>query len=169
VDTVIAFTANYLLFVMAAAAGAVWLFREDRTGKTKLAVAGVLGLAFVFVLIKTAAYLHANPRPFVQNPALHPLIKHSADNGFPSDHSAVAGFITTLVALRHRLYGAGLAAAAMLVATARVAAHVHHIQDVLAGLALGMAAGWLGILLAVALMTRLSGRVSPVREHAAGV
>jgi len=160
-DTVIAFTANYLLFVMAAVFGLVWLLRENRSGKVQLAVASGVGLVLLFVLIKIAAYLHTDPRPFVQNPALHPLIQHSADNGFPSDHSAVAGLLATLIALQHRLYGVVLAVAAVLVAAARVAAHVHHVQDVLAGLALGVAAAWIGMLLASSLLPWFASHVAP--------
>lgn len=41
--------------------------------------------------------------------------------------------------------GAGVAVGAAVVAWGRVAAHVHHAQDVLAGLALGATAAGLGI------------------------
>ena len=136
-DTLIAWTANYLLWAMLAAAGAVWLFREDRDGRIRLAAAAVLGLVLALGFIVTAAHLHDDPRPFVVNPRLHPLISHSADNGFPSDHSAAAGLIAALVWFRHRWIGLLLAVAAVVLAAARVAAHVHHVQDVAVGLALG--------------------------------
>jgi len=142
-DAMIARLANYLLFAMAILALATWAVREDRSGKAKSAIITVLGLAFAVVLLTIAAGLHTDPRPFVQNPSLHPLIKHSADNGFPSDHCLAAGLLTSVMALRHRRIGAVLAGAAVLLAAARVAAHVHHLQDVVAGLALGALAGWL--------------------------
>lgn len=139
-NTLIAWTADYLLWVMAAGAGAVWLLREDRDGRIRLAAAAIAGLVLTLGLIFVAAHLHDDPRPFVVNPKLHPLISHSADNGFPSDHSAAAGLIAMLVWLRHRPVGLLFGAAAVLVAAARVAAHVHHVQDVVAGLALGAVA-----------------------------
>src|SRR4051812_3283544 len=105
-DTVIAWTADYLLWVMLAAAGAVWLFREDRDGRVRLAASAVIGLLLALGLIMIAAHLHDDPRPFVVNPRLHPLISHSADNGFPSDHSAGGGLIAALIWFRHRLLGA---------------------------------------------------------------
>jgi membrane-associated phospholipid phosphatase len=142
-DTVIAWLADYLLVVMVVLALATWTLRESPRGKVESAAIAVLGLAFALVLLTIAAGLHTDPRPFVQNPSLHPLIKHSADNGFPSDHCLAAGLLTSVIALRHRRIGAVLAAAAVLLAAARMAAHVHHLQDVVAGLALGALAGWL--------------------------
>jgi membrane-associated phospholipid phosphatase len=136
-DTVIAFLANYLLYLIALGAGVVWMLRTDRAGKLEMAAAGVLGLVLAFVLITVAAHLHTDPRPFVTNPALHPLISHSADNGFPSDHSVVAALIATLVWLRHRAWGVVLAVATVVLGVARVAAHVHHVQDIVAGFAIG--------------------------------
>jgi undecaprenyl-diphosphatase len=94
---------------------------------------------------------HTDPRPFVENPHVKPLFEHAPDNGFPSDHSVAAGLIAALVLMRRHLVGELFAVGAALIAWARVAAHVHHLQDVLTGLALGAAAaviaafvvGWL--------------------------
>lgn len=146
-DSLIAWLANYLLYVMAAGAAGFWLWREDRAGKVRLAASALLGLGLTLVLIVVAARLHTDARPFVQNPHLHPLIAHSADNGFPSDHSAAAGLIATVVALRDRLIGAVFGVAAVVVAATRVAAHVHHLQDVVAGLALGAVAALIATVL----------------------
>jgi len=151
-DTAIAWLANYLLYAMAALAVVVWAVREDGPSRTRTLAAGLLGAGIAFLLLTIAAGLHTDPRPFVQNPALHPLIKHSADNGFPSDHCLAAGLITGVLAVRHRRVGAVLAGAAVLLAAARVAAHVHHLQDVAAGLALGVLAG----LLATVLVDRIA-------------
>jgi undecaprenyl-diphosphatase len=84
----------------------------------------------------------------VHDPASKPLFPHPADNGFPSDHSAAAGLLTALVVRYRRILGAAVAVGAALVAWARVAAHVHHGQDVIAGLAIGVVAGLLAIWLA---------------------
>jgi undecaprenyl-diphosphatase len=73
------------------------------------------------------------------------LFPHPADNGFPSDHSAAAGLLVALVIRYQRLIGALLGVCAVLVAVARVAAHVHHAQDVVAGLGIGVVAGALAV------------------------
>ncbi|HEX8092407.1 phosphatase PAP2 family protein, partial [Jatrophihabitans sp.] len=151
--------ANYLLIAMAAVALLTWMLREDRHSKTRSAAIALIGLVFAVLLLVTAAALHTDARPFVQDPSLHPLIRHSADNGFPSDHCVAAGLLASVVFFRHRLTGVVLAAAAVVLAAARVAAHVHHLQDVLAGLTLGALAGWLAtVLLAKAAVSGLRYR-----------
>jgi undecaprenyl-diphosphatase len=159
VDSVIVFVAQYLLFVMVAGFAVFWLLGEDRAGKVQLGGAAVIGLVLGVVFLVVAGKVHADPRPFVQNPGLHPLFRHARDNGFPSDHSIAAGLIATLVLLRSRLYGALFALAAFCVAAARVAAHVHHVQDVVAGLALGAIAAVIGYYVTAAVLRRLQGRV----------
>jgi membrane-associated phospholipid phosphatase len=160
VDSVITFVAQYLLFIMVAAFAAFWLFSTDWPGKLRLGGAAVIGLVLALVFLLVAAKLHSDPRPFVQNPRLHPLFAHARDNGFPSDHSIAAGLITGLVLFRSRLWGAVFAVAAFCVAAARVAAHVHHVQDVVAGLILGGIAAVIGYYAAGALLTILQSRTS---------
>jgi membrane-associated phospholipid phosphatase len=159
VDSLIAWLANYLLWVIVAAAIIQGLVRERGSAFWTAAASAVVGLGLTLVFILITAKLHTDPRPFVQNPHLHPLIAHSADNGFPSDHSAAAGLIATLVVLRDRLVGAILWVAAVGVAAARVAAHVHHVQDVVAGLAIGA----LAAVLATALVRLVASRVPALR------
>lgn len=154
-DAVIVVVATYLLYVMAAGFAAVWWLDEDRVGKLQVVVAAIIGLVLVGVFIAVAGAVHDDPRPFMQDPSLNNLLHHAPGNGFPSDHSCAAGLIAGLVVFRHRLYGALLAVAAVLVGVARVAAHAHHLQDVAAGLALGFLAAWLATLLATALISRL--------------
>lgn len=141
---VIVVVAQYLLYPMALVAGLVWLTR-DRAGKVALAGQALVGLALVGIGIWVAAR-HTDPRPFVHDPASTPLFPHPADNGFPSDHSAAAALLAVLVFRYRRLIGALLAVGAVLIAVARVAAHVHHAQDVVAGLGIGAVAGAVAIL-----------------------
>jgi undecaprenyl-diphosphatase len=159
VDTLIAWLANYLLWVIAAAAAIHGLVRERGSARARALASAVVGLGLTLVFILIAAKLHTDPRPFVQDPDLHPLIAHSADNGFPSDHSAAAGLIATLVALRDRRFGAILWVAALGVAAARMAAHVHHLQDVAAGLAIGALAAVVG----TALVRSAASRIPALR------
>jgi membrane-associated phospholipid phosphatase len=82
----------------------------------------------------------------VQDPSIHPWFSHPADNGFPSDHTAVA-VLTSLVVLFHRrTAGLVLLALGVLIGAARVLAHVHHVQDIVAGGVIGLVAALLGAL-----------------------
>lgn len=159
-DSVITFVAQYLLFIMVAGLAVFWLLSEDRAGKVRLGGAAVIGLVLALVFLLAASKLHSDPRPFVQNPRLHPLFAHGKDNGFPSDHSTAAGLIAVLVLIRSRVYGAIFALAALLVAASRVAAHVHHVQDVAAGLILGGIAAVIGYYVAGLLLALLESRTN---------
>jgi len=145
VNTVIVLVAQYLLFGMALLAGLMWLILEGPE-KVRLAAEAVIGLVVLGLGIWILGSLHVDPRPFVQDPSTVALFPHPADNGFPSDHAAAGGLLTALVLRHRRALGAAVAIGAVLVAVARVAAHVHHGQDVAAGLLLGLAAGVVGIL-----------------------
>ena len=149
-DTVIVWAAQYLLWVMVAGFAAVWLFAEDRRGKIELAARAIIGGVLMVIFLYVAKSVHHDPRPFVQNPHIKPLFGHSRDDGFPSDHSLAAGLMAVLIFVRHRLLGLLFIAAAVAIAWARVAAHVHHLQDVLAGLLLGGLAAVLASLLVTA-------------------
>jgi membrane-associated phospholipid phosphatase len=163
-DSVIVFAAKDLLFVMEVGLVVFWLFAEDWAGKARLGGAAVIGLVIAVLFLHVAGKLHSDPRPFVQNPGLHPLLSHVRDNGFPSDHSIRAGLIAGLVLLRSRWYGALFAVAASCVAAARVAAHVHHVQDVVAGLILGGIAAVIGYCLAGAAVAIWQSRAGQLRS-----
>jgi undecaprenyl-diphosphatase len=150
---------------MAAGFAVLWLVRERGFGRLRVAAGAVIGLVLVGVLIALASHLHTDPRPFVQNPRLHPLIPHAADNGFPSDHSSAAGLIAGLTIWRRRILTSAAAAVMSLagagVAAGRVAAHVHHLQDVLAGLGIGLVAA----AVAAAVLAAVPARTSMRRER----
>jgi len=133
------------LYVVALFAVVVWL-TVPRPEKVAMAVEMVVGLVAVAVLVKVAGAIHTDPRPFVENPSLRPFFSHPADNGFPSDHTAVAA-LTAFVVLRRRVAeGVALLAIALLIGATRVLAHVHHVQDIVAGVAIGLVGAALGAL-----------------------
>jgi undecaprenyl-diphosphatase len=83
-------------------------------------------------------------RPFVAHPgAVHMFTQHSADPGFPSDHTTAAFAIGVALVLRHRVWGLVVLVAAAILAVGRVAMGIHYPTDVLAGAVLGTAAALL--------------------------
>lgn len=154
IDAVIVAVAQYLLFVLAAGVGAAVLLAPARL-RWSAAAAGILGLLIAGGLVVVAAKVHSNPRPFVVDPTLRPLFPHSADNGFPSDHSAVAALLAVVGWRVRRWVGVAAAAAAALIAGARVLAHVHHVQDVVAGLVIGIVAGMVAFAVVDLVLRRL--------------
>lgn len=130
-NSLIVVVAEYLLFVILLTAVVVWVYlpRPDKVG---LAVRALMSLAVVALLIKVTAALHTDPRPFVVDPSTKPLFAHSADNGFPSDHTALAATAAFLVMTYRRWLGGVLLVASIVLGAARMAAHVHHAQDIAA-------------------------------------
>jgi membrane-associated phospholipid phosphatase len=138
-DALIVAVAQYLIFLILLAAGIIWLFlpRHDKVG---LGVQTIVSLVIALVLVALAAAIHTDPRPFVLDPSTKALFAHPADNGFPSDHTTVAATVALLVMTYRRMLGAVLLAASILVGAARVAAHVHHDQDIVAGVLIAVVA-----------------------------
>src|SRR5450631_426310 len=138
-NTVTAAVAQYLLYLILLAAAVIWLFLP-RQDKVALAVRGIVSLVVMVVLIKLAAAIHTDPRPFVVDPSIKPLFAHPGDNGFPSDHTALGVTVALLVMICRRWLGTVLLAAANVVGLARLAAHVHHGQDIVAGMLIAVVA-----------------------------
>jgi undecaprenyl-diphosphatase len=148
-DDVIVAAAEYLVYAMVVGYAIVWV-AENRRGKVHLALSAVIGLLAVLALIKIASVSFYDTRPLVAiaggGDGVTSLIPHAPDNGFPSDHSAAAGLMATLVLLRrHWIAGIWFALAAAAVAWGRVAAGLHHLLDVAVGLGLGALAAVIGV------------------------
>jgi undecaprenyl-diphosphatase len=140
-DALIVAVSQYLLYFVLLAAAVIWLYlpRPDKVG---MAAQAIVALVIMVVLIKLAAGIYTDPRPFVVDPSIKPLFAHPADNGFPSDHTALAATVALVVMMYRRWLGAGLLAAGIVLGAARVAAHVHHAPDIAAGVLIaGLAVG----------------------------
>lgn len=118
-----------------------------------LVVGGVLSL----VLAKIASHLYNDPRPFVQG-HFTPLLPHSNDNGFPSDHTLLAAFIGWTILRYSRRTGIILLVVAGLIGAARMAASIHHLSDVLASFVLAGLGSALAVLVVRWLATRYAGK-----------
>jgi membrane-associated phospholipid phosphatase len=147
----IVFVAQDGIFVVAAVALVAW-FTLPRHDKFALAVQIVVGVLVVAALVRVAGALHTDPRPFVVEPHLKPLFPHPADNGFPSDHTALAAVVALLVLLFRPLVGLGLLGVTFAIGASRVAAHVHHPQDLIAGLVIGLLAAGVAMVVWAAVM-----------------
>jgi undecaprenyl-diphosphatase len=96
--------------------------------------------AIALAIGKIVSDVVQRPRPFVSRPhAMHALIAHAADPGFPSDHSLAAFAIATTLVLRLRPIGLAALVGAALLAVGRVGLGVHWPSDVLAGAGIGAA------------------------------
>ena len=185
-DHIMVFAANDLIFVLPLLALLFWfalarwspLMRNSSqadsaamVGHVTLiltAVAAVIALGLNILL----AHLIFEPRPFVSHPKfVHTLIAHAADASFPSDHSAAAFAIATVLLASARVVAqrgvarwlvAAIALigvlSAVAIAFARVYVGVHYPGDVIVGALCGI----VGALIALALTPLLTPLLAPI-------
>lgn len=138
-DRLAVFVAVYLIFASIPLAAYVF-FRMKKAERLFTLAYGVATSAFAYLLFRIIVAFYYSPRPFVES-SITPLIVHSGDNGFPSDHTLVAAIIATTVFPFHKKIGAVLWAIALLVGFARVYAGIHHTIDVLGSVVIALVAG----------------------------
>lgn len=106
--------------------------------KQKKAVINALIAAILVWAINSIIHWYVYiPRPFVQY-GIAPLIEHSANASFPSDHAAVSFAIAVALMLYNRKIGIFAVFAAFIISTIRVVALLHYPIDAIAGAGLGM-------------------------------
>ncbi len=145
-NTVIVVVATYAIYAVALGLIATWVL-ADRAARIQLIVASVVAFAAVLLAISLVGSAWVDPRPFVVD-GQTPLIAHGADNGFPSDHMAVATTAAVLVLWMRRRLGVVLLVVAVAIGAARVAAGVHHVPDIVGGLVVGVLCATVGMLVA---------------------
>jgi undecaprenyl-diphosphatase len=127
VHTLIRFIADY--FILIPLLTVVYMLLKLKGRRREFIAVLVLGGIISLLLAKLGSHLYHDPRPFVQG-HFTPLIGHSTDNGFPSDHTLLASFIGWLVLAYDRKWGIALLLVAALIGGARMAAGVHHLSDI---------------------------------------
>ena len=127
-NTLIIFGAQYLYLVIIIAA-LVYLWRQPKELRWKIALMAVLALPLTYIVAKIISNFYYDPRPFVVG-QFTPLLPHGADNGFPSDHTLLSSAVAAVIFFFHRKLGLWLFAVAFAVGASRVFAGIHHFADI---------------------------------------
>lgn len=133
-DPFFIFGAKYLYMVIVIIAGLVFL-TFPLTEKKRIVILAAVSFPLVYLLAKVGSHFYFDPRPFVVG-HFTPLVAHSADNGFPSDHVLLTSAIATLFYPFSKKTSYWLFALAGIVAVSRVYVGVHHTVDVLGSFAI---------------------------------
>ena len=102
--------------------------------------------------------VYARPRPFVEDEAIHTLVKtFSFENtqSFPSGHEIFFSAIATVMYVHDKRWGIFFFVCAVLMGIARVAAGVHYPSDILGGLVLGVFTGIVVVFLGKRMLIRV--------------
>ncbi|HBI33806.1 MAG TPA: hypothetical protein DEA43_04155 [Candidatus Moranbacteria bacterium] len=127
-DDIIIFGARRLTAVMILIA-LVFFLRLSREKKKEMLVFAIITLPVIYLMAKLASLFYYNPRPFVVENFV-PLIAHTDNNGFPSDHTLLSAAVASIVYFFNKKVGVFLFILAVLVGASRVLAGVHHFVDI---------------------------------------
>lgn len=116
----------------------IWLVGNEHWHNTAaLMAAGVAGLAFVVLALKFTVRRQRPPGDWGA------IYRNTDPHSFPSGHAARAGLLAVLsVGLAPLWFGIVVLLWAPLVSLARVGTGVHYLSDVIAGLIVGVIAGF---------------------------
>ncbi len=148
--------AQWAVVLVLVGALAVWWLSVPRV-RLELVVGGVVAVILVALAVKGTSLAWTDPRPFVVD-GQAPLFPHPADNGFPSDHTTITAAVAGVVLAARRVWGAGLLVLSALIGAARVAANVHHVPDIIAGLLLGLVCAAVAVAVARVVVARVTAR-----------
>jgi membrane-associated phospholipid phosphatase len=128
-NSLIVFVSKYFLLFPVAAV--VYMFYSLNGNSRKKFLFLLLSTAFIsYIFAKLGGHFYYDPRPYIKD-GVQPLFNHSNDpNGFPSDHTLLSACIGFVVLKFNKKLGITLLFVAALIGWARVAAHVHHLIDI---------------------------------------
>jgi membrane-associated phospholipid phosphatase len=131
--TLIVILAQYLIAVPIIAWLVYGLRLESRGARLRFVLEAAVAAVIVVLLAKIGSALYDNPRPYIVA-HIRPYFPASADNGFPSDHTLLSGYLAMLLWYRDKRWGWPLLGIAAVIGLARVAGKAHHLIDIVGAL-----------------------------------
>jgi len=127
-NTLIIFGAEYLYLVIVVLAIA-YIWRAPKELQKRMIVCAIITLPVTYIVAKIASQFYYNARPFIVGDFI-PLLPHTNDNGFPSDHTLLSSAIAMTLFFFYQKRGLFLFVVAFLVGLARVLVGIHHLSDI---------------------------------------
>jgi undecaprenyl-diphosphatase len=113
--------------------------QDSRKSRIEFILWVALTGALAYAIASIAGSFIEDPRPFAVG-HFTPLIAHAADNGFPSDHTLLAAALAFAALRFSKRYAVIMGITALLIGGARVAAGVHHWEDIIGSLVISAVA-----------------------------
>lgn len=128
-DFICIFGAKYLFLASVAIAGLFFL-RASTPIKKQMVIVSIIALPLVYLLTFVSSHLYYDSRPFVVD-HFTPLVSHTPDNGFPSDHMLLSTYAAALLYPFAKKFSYILFVIAIVIGFSRVYVGVHHAIDIL--------------------------------------
>ncbi len=142
-DSLILFCASYLPILILLGL-LVWLYFLSATRREKIEIL-VVSLASATIarygVTEIIRYFYHRPRPYVTYTQIHNLLTDSAWS-FPSGHAAFFFALSAAIYMYNKKWGKIFFIASAFVCLGRVAGGVHYPSDIIAGLTVGLAVGF---------------------------
>ncbi len=126
----------------------------DESKRKRFIISFIMAGVFGYILLMIADNLYYDPRPFVSS-GIQPLFQHSADNGFPSDHTTVSALAAFIVFVFSRKIGIVMSIFAFMIGAARVFAHVHSWIDILGAIVIALITAGIAVFLSKAILIKI--------------
>ncbi len=137
-NLIIIFGAKYL-FLISFLIAILYFLTLPKGKRLGFIIHSLIYTGFALILIKLTSIFFYDPRPFVST-HIQPLIKHIADNGFPSDHTVLTMAIALVIFRYNWKLSIFLGILSVCVGIARVLAGVHHPIDIIGGVVIAVVA-----------------------------
>lgn len=139
VDAQFVWWAQYGIFLVFGIAGVSGLveFQRRPVRAIRVLVTVLAGAAGATLLLFLASNLVTEARPFVADGHTIQLLRHRADNSFPSVHATIATLVAVIGSFAWPRFAAVFLCLAVFVGLARVLSGVHYPGDIVAGWAIG--------------------------------
>jgi undecaprenyl-diphosphatase len=137
----VTFIAKYFIILALLGALAVWLRLKNKQKLEAVAVL-IVGGIITYALAKIGGHFFYDTRPFVAG-HFTPYFSHGADNGFPSDHTLLAGLLAWTAFCYRKRAGVALLVLAAIIGLSRVIAGVHHLADIVGSLIFSAIGVWI--------------------------
>jgi undecaprenyl-diphosphatase len=123
------------LFLLSPILTGIYFLKLSKDKKREFFIFFLITLPITFLLSLLARELYFDPRPFVVD-GFKPLIPHSPDNGFPSDHTLLTAAFAFGTLVFSRKIGLILLGISLFVGVSRIYVGVHHVVDILGSIAI---------------------------------
>lgn len=136
INLIYIFWAKYL-FVFIIIFFWIYFLIQNREKQLEMIKFAIIVLPLIYITAKISSLFFYNPRPFVVWNFI-PLIPHSPDNWFPSDHTLISSAFAMLWFVYNKKLWIALWIIAILVWLSRVAVWVHHLVDVIGSMVIAI-------------------------------